>query len=219
MRSVEFGVLLKERGRNRKPYRISSMEKDCRSTSALSVAQNQCNGKKKCSFTVRKEDFLSRPSSCRETSTLLVYYTCKTPRSMIRTTQAMQIITSSKSDTISKAPSKKATTEDHETVFKKENKCSTSTKNNLYLVAGVAIGAVPFIVLIVVFLIWRMRQKRNLGNMYTERVLYKKRTKDEKRLTVSIDEECVKEDFKTNQNVVTKSSKKLQSKSKPQASH
>ncbi|XP_046857115.1 uncharacterized protein LOC124450462 [Xenia sp. Carnegie-2017] len=55
--------------------------------------------------------------------------------------------------------------------------------------------------------------------MYTERVPYKKRAKDEKRLTVSIDEEFVEQDFKKNQNVATKSSKKLQSKSKLQASH
>ena len=49
----------------------------------------------------------------------------------------------------------------------------------------------------------RKRRKRNLGNTYTERVPYKKRTKDEKRLTVSIDEDCVEQDIKKNQNVVT----------------
>lgn len=73
---------------DRKPYKISSRIKECLSMSALSVLQKKCNGRSKCSFTVYKDEFLSKASKCNKNTTLLFYYTCKTP------TLGMEIIIS-----------------------------------------------------------------------------------------------------------------------------
>ncbi|XP_046857087.1 protein IWS1 homolog isoform X3 [Xenia sp. Carnegie-2017] len=120
VRSAEFGVLMKKNGRNRKPYKISSVEKECLSSTALSSVQKQCNGRSECSFKIEKERFLSRPFSCRKIPSLLVYYTCKTPSSVSRTTPVAQISTSSKRNTLSIAPSTRTTLTD--------NKPTPSTK-------------------------------------------------------------------------------------------
>ena len=51
-----------------------------------------------------------------------------------------------------------------------------------------------------------IRRKRNVDNIYTEPVEYKKRMKEEKNLIVNMDEDCVipvPKDIKTNQNAVT----------------
>ncbi|XP_046857427.1 uncharacterized protein LOC124450809 isoform X2 [Xenia sp. Carnegie-2017] len=88
VRSAEYGVLM-----DRKPYKISSRIKDCLSMSALSVLQKKCNGRSKCSFTVYKDEFLSKASKCNKNTTLLVYYTCKTPTLVSSTTPVTYIKT------------------------------------------------------------------------------------------------------------------------------
>ncbi|XP_046857047.1 uncharacterized protein LOC124450436 isoform X2 [Xenia sp. Carnegie-2017] len=218
MRSAEFGVLLKERGRSRKPYGISSMKKDCLSTSALSVAQNQCNGIEKCSFTVRKEDFLSRPSNCRETSTLLVYYTCKTPKSVVSTTTVTQVNPLAKSNPLPAVPSTEATLPNSNTSPSKKTtmadlqntltKSSKKDSDNSGVIAGAAVGAVLLVVLLVliIFFFCRRRRKPRADHFYSEAVNYNKKSREEELLAVSINDESERpspENIEKKRNVVT----------------
>ena len=56
------------------PIAISSNNQNC-TTDATSIMQRKCNGKDQCSFTVQRNELLQ--SSCREKTTLLVCYKCK----------------------------------------------------------------------------------------------------------------------------------------------
>lgn len=69
---------MKENGNERKPYKISLNEKECLSSSTFSLVQKRCHGNRKCLFQVQKNEFLSTPSKCSTTPSLLVYYTCTT---------------------------------------------------------------------------------------------------------------------------------------------
>ena len=56
------------------PFAISTSNKDCVATNAISVVQNKCNGKTQCSFVVQSRYFLE--STCEQNKTLLVRFRC-----------------------------------------------------------------------------------------------------------------------------------------------
>ncbi|XP_046858696.1 uncharacterized protein LOC124452154 [Xenia sp. Carnegie-2017] len=78
VRSAVYGVFIKEKRRYIVPYKISSKEKECLSSSALSVVKENCNGKSKCAFTIQKDKFLPKSYTCSNETSLVVHYTCKT---------------------------------------------------------------------------------------------------------------------------------------------
>jgi hypothetical protein len=57
------------------PFAISTSSKDCVATNATEVIENKCNGKKQCSFIVKRRDFLE--STCEQSTILLVRFKCK----------------------------------------------------------------------------------------------------------------------------------------------
>jgi hypothetical protein len=59
------------------PFAISAGDKNCVSTNAMSVVQNECDGRTNCFFVVNDGVFLPSNSSCLENTILLVRYRCK----------------------------------------------------------------------------------------------------------------------------------------------
>ncbi|XP_046857068.1 receptor-type tyrosine-protein phosphatase S-like isoform X1 [Xenia sp. Carnegie-2017] len=220
--SAEYGVLMKENGNERKPYKISLDKKKCVSSSALSLVKKRCHGNKECSFEVQKNDFLSTPSQCSTTPFLLVYYTCTTLEKVsIKTPGATISTDESKSNTLASTTTTattghKITTEDSKfnnkdgddpvptTESTKTYLNATSKKEinsgNVVVLAAAAVGAVLiiFLALLIICFLCKARRKPISRNLYMKPLKCKKNSKDEKHLSLNMNE-----DVQGNTNVAT----------------
>ena len=73
------------------PFAISARDKNCVSTDAMSVVQNQCNGTTNCFFDVDDDVFLPWSSSCLINTILLVRYRCKSKIPGIFASSSVQV--------------------------------------------------------------------------------------------------------------------------------
>ncbi|XP_028402371.1 uncharacterized protein LOC114525314 [Dendronephthya gigantea] len=68
---ANYGVKIVERY----PLAISSSDASCVATTTTRVVKGKCDGRERCSFVVKQNDFLQTP--CQKSTILLVRYTCK----------------------------------------------------------------------------------------------------------------------------------------------